>query len=413
MTRTLQRRFVVTAMTAISVLLLCLLGAINIMNIVIVNMEIERTLNIIADNDGGAGTQVPRPNIPDGNLPKDGRKNEYDTFMAANFFVVRFDEGGDIVYTDVSRTSAVSEERAKELATEVYSSSSESGREGSFRYLMRSTRGWSGSLVVFLDTSSERFSYIRVMLLSGAAGVLCWVLMLAFVVLLSRRAIRPIAENIERQKQFVTNAGHEIKTPLAIIQSNVEALELYNGENKWSRNIREQTVRLGGLMANLLSLARMDEGAPSGKVSEFAFGELVRETLRAFEQPMEAKSVVLHTEIQEIKLRADRAQIEQMLLILLDNAVKYTPGGGTVGVSLRQAGRTLELRIWNTCENIPDVPPDKLFDRFYRADTSRTQKSGGYGIGLAIARSIAEMCGGRLTAGYIHPDMICFTFEKK
>ena len=126
-----------------------------------------------------------------------------------------------------------------------------------------------GKVVVFLDTSGDIYSYIRVLFLSAAIGIACWLFMLLFVILLSKQAIRPIAENIEKQKQFVTNAGHEIKTPIAIIQSNTEAMELYNGENKWSKNIKEQTVRLNELMKNLLTLARMDESSTNLMQSDF------------------------------------------------------------------------------------------------------------------------------------------------
>lgn len=161
--------------------------------------------------------------------------------------------------------------------------------------------------------------------------------MLLFVVLLSKRAIKPIAENIEKQKQFITNAGHEIKTPIAIIQSNTEAMELYNGENKWSKNIKAQTVRLGGLMNDLLFLARMDENAGKVNVVEFRADSLLEKTLGGFIQSIENKSAELQTEIKpDVTLNADPTQIEQLFSILLDNAVKYVDNGGKLRISQRE-----------------------------------------------------------------------------
>lgn len=411
MIRTLQKKFVVTAMTAITVLILLLLGAINAANIVIVGDEIERTLRLVSENEGGTGDLMPRhesgPPGPFMNAPK----NDYDTFMSSNFFVVRFDGDGEIVYVDVSRTSAVTGEEAVKLAAAVYDSGRESGKSGKFRYLMRDDRVGMGKSIAFLDTSQERFSYIRVLLLSGAIGLVCWGLMLVFVILLSRKAIRPIAKNIEKQKQFVTNAGHEIKTPLAIIQSNTEAMELYTGENKWSRNIKEQTARLDGLMKNLLTLAKMDEGGIEAHAADFSLSGLLAETIQGFLQPMEAKNISLHTDIQkDMKLCADAGQIGQLIAILFDNAVKYTNENGEISVCLQKNEKHICLKVQNTCESLPEVPPEMLFDRFYRADAARTQKKdGGYGIGLSVAQSIASANKGTLRAEYLMPDGICFT----
>ena len=283
-------------------------------------------------------------------------------------------------------------------------------KDGRFRYLLGQSRTGQGSAMVFLDTSGENLSYVRVLLLSGAAGLVCWSVMLVLVIFLSRRAIRPFEENMERQKQFVTNAGHEIKTPLAIIQSNTEALELYSGESKWSRNIREQTARLSGLMGDLLTLARMDEGAGRAEPADVAFSGLAEAALRSFAQPMEDRGITLRADIQPgLRLRADPAQMEQLLSILLDNAVKYTDQGGTVWVSLRRQEKKVRLSVQNTCEVLPEAPPEKLFDRFYRADAARTQRTGGCGIGLAVARSIAQANRGTLRAEYLPPDRVCFT----
>lgn len=410
MIRTLQKRFVITAMVAITVLVLFLLGAINIANIVIVRNEIERTMRVVSENDGNIGKMQP----PDDSAPPrpsiKAPKNDYDTFMSSNFFVVRFDKDGNVVYVDVSRTSSVTEDEAKDIAGEIYLGGKESGKTGKFRFLMQDTRVGNRTSVVFLDTSEEIFSYLRVLLLSGTVGIVCWGLMLIFVILLSGRAIRPIAENIEKQKQFVTNAGHEIKTPLAIIRSNTEAMELYNGENKWSRNILEQTVRLGGLMNNLLMLARMDEGNVNVDKAEFSFSDILMGKMEEFGTLMEEKNISLKTDIQsDICINASKNQIEQLISILLDNSVKYTNTGGDIWIDLQKKDKQIRLQIRNTCEELPDVPADKLFDRFYRADSSRQQKTGGYGIGLSVARSIVSANKGKINAEYIKPDIISFT----
>jgi len=266
------------------------------------------------------------------------------------------------------------------------------------------------TVIVFLDNSEEILSYARVLFLSGGIGIICWILMLFMVMFLSQKAIRPIAENIERQKQFVTNAGHEIKTPLAIILANTEAMELYNGENKWSKNIREQTVRLNGLMKNLLLLAKIDEGAADIIKSEISLSELVSENVRAFAEPLNLRSITLQIEIQpKVIIKANKEQMSQLISILLDNASKYTNDNGTVIVSLQQSDKRIKLLIKNSCEKLPDTPPDKLFERFYRDDKARTQKTGGYGIGLSVARSIAETNKGSITAVYENPNFVSFT----
>lgn len=406
MTRTLQKKFVVTAMAAISILLLLLLGAINIANFLVVGGQIDRNLQMIAAREMGGEMQPPFEDVPPRHF-FDPPKNAYDTVLSSNYFVVRYDRNGAVVYIDVSRTSTVSEDDAKGQAALVYAAGQESGRDGRFRYLLQTTP--SGTTIVFLDTSGERIAYVRILLLSAGVGGVCWGMMLALVMVLSRRAIRPMEENIQRQKQFVTNAGHEIKTPLAIIQSNTEALELYQGESKWSRNIKEQTQRLDGLMKHLLTLARMDEGAGAVDAADLPVSQIVEERAGEFLQPMEDRRITLEQDIQsELILFADRTQVEQMFSILLDNSVKYTNEGGTVWIKLCQESRQLRLTVENTCDALPGVPPEKLFDRFYRGDEARTQKSGGYGIGLAVARALAQANGGSLRAQYLPDGRIRF-----
>ncbi len=410
MIRVLQKKFVFTAMVAVSILILILLGTINVVNMVMVKTETNKTLAMISEADGNFDhIQPPQSSAP----PSDFRikpKDERDKFLSSNFFIVRLNRNGQVVFTDVSRTPSVDEASAEELALRVLDEGISSGKAGKYRYQIRNSRMGNETVIVFLDTSEEILSYVRVLLLSGGIGIVCWILMLFMVMFLSKKAIRPIAENIERQKQFVTNAGHEIKTPLAIILANTEAMELYNGENKWSKNIREQTVRLNGLMKNLLLLAKMDEDAADIIKSEISLSELVSENVRAFAEPLNLRSITLQIEIQpKVIIKANKEQMSQLISILLDNASKYTNDSGTVIVSLQQSDKRIKLLIKNSCEKLPDTPPDKLFDRFYRDDKARTQKTGGYGIGLSVARSIAEANKGSITAVYENPNFVSFT----
>lgn len=409
MIRTLQKKFVITAMTAISVLLLLLLGAINGANIIIVGREIDRTLAMISKNEGDPRNIPEKENPMLTDRPLTGPKNERDTFLSSTFFLVGFDTDGRIVHVDVDRIASVSEDEARELAEEIYQGQSWTGRTGRFRYEMRESPAGDGRTIVFLDISTEIVSYVRVLLLSAGIGLCCWGLMLLFVMGLSKRAIRPIAENMERQKQFVTNAGHEIKTPLAIILANTDALELYNGESKWSRNIREQIGRLDGLMKQLLLLARMEEGGGGLSAADFSLSELLAGSVQTFLEPLELRHISLQSDIQpDVMFHADKEQIAQLISILLDNSVKYTEDGGEVLVRLQKKDRSLTLRVENTCESLPDTSPDRLFDRFSRGDAARTQKSGGYGIGLSAAQSIVRANRGSISAEYEMPRRVIF-----
>ena len=327
--------------------------------------------------------------------------------MSALFFTVTANSEGEIFRTDLSRIASVSEEEACRLFTQVFGKQRE-GRIQSFRYRTVSLADDRGTVTIFLDESTQHYSVLRVAILSIFAGLVCWGLMLLLVIFLSKKAIRPIAENMEKQKQFVTDAGHEIKTPLAIILANTDAMELRGGETKYSRNIRAQVMRLNTLMQNLLTLARADESRVAPDTEEFSLTRLCTETMAMFAEAAELKKLHVTSRLQDgVQIRANRQQIAQLLSILMDNAVKYTPGGGSIDLRLEQSDRA-RLQIRNTVENT-DVPAERLFDRFYRADSARNQKTGGCGIGLSAARAIAELHKGSLSAAYEGGDSIVFT----
>jgi signal transduction histidine kinase len=208
----------------------------------------------------------------------------------------------------------------------------------------------------------------------------------------------------------VTNAGHELKTPLAIIMANTEALELYTGESKWTRNIKDQTKRLSGLMQNLLTLSKMDEPDLKLPKDEFDLGKLLIESAAPFEEPARKKKIRFSVDAAPVTVRANRDSMGQLLGILFDNAVKYTPEGGVISAGIRTENKYVILEQRNSIDPADAVEdPGRLFERFYRSDSSRTRKKGGYGIGLSAARAIAQANGAEIGAMYTDQETIVFS----
>ena len=400
MTKTLQKRFVVTAMAAVSILLLFLLSTVNIANIIIVNQRADRVMSILT---AGRGSYEPSSQRPTKNPERQFpffRRPTPDDMMGSRYFYVRFDSAGTIRRINLKHIYAVTEEQARQIAGELYGGEP-SGQYEHFQYQTISLPEDKGQLMIFLDTSAQQESIVTVLLISLGVGFLCWLAMLLLVVLLSRRAIAPIAENIEKQKQFVTNAGHEIKTPLAIILANTDAMELHNGQSKWTKNIRAQAERLNELMKHLLTLSRTDEEGVVLPMSDFSLNLLVEEALDLHSELAHSRQLNILTQLQpSLILKGNRDSIMQLVSALLDNACKYTPDGGKISVYLHREGSKSCLTVKNTCLQPPEQDLEKLFDRFYRGDAARTQSSGGYGIGLSAARAIAQAHGGTVSASY-------------
>lgn len=406
MRRTLQKKFVVTAMIAVTVLLSVLLGAINGVNAWTSREEIARQLEHLTETRPGApfpGGAERRDRFDRRERVTLGPASAAETLPTARYYLVWADGEGSVEKIDCSHIEYGSELEAEELFAAAAGQSE--GSTGAFRF--RTVALSDGStLTAFLYTAQTRNGVLRVALLSLLAGAAAWGLMLLLVVFLSKKAIEPVAAGIEKQKRFVTDAGHELKTPLAIILANTEAMELRQGESKYSRNIREQVQRLSGLTQNLLTLARADEAAAL-QLEELDLSALAEEALRPFAEPAELRSLTLKAELSPgVRVKADRRQLAQLLSILLDNAVKYTPEGGEISLRLRREGRAV-LELANTVDD-SSIPPERFFDRFFRADSARTQKSGGCGIGLSAARAIAEAHRGSLTAAY-REGLLVFT----
>ena len=281
------------------------------------------------------------------------------------------------------------------------------GRWGDWEYKVIPVDG--GVAVSALNAASLRQENTETALLSILAFAVACGLFAALARMLSGTIVRPVEENMQMQKRFVADASHELKTPLTVIEANASVLEQTVGQNKWLDYIKEQAGRMSGLVNELLQLSNLEEagsGAPQQK-EQFDAAEAVLTAALPFESVAFERGVTLETDAPDtLAAYGNRKELEQLAAILIDNAVKHSIAGGTVRVSLTESamrhGRreipAMELCVVNSGDTIPPEALPHIFDRFYRVDESRTHKDNSYGLGLAIARGLAEKNGGSITA---------------
>ena len=277
------------------------------------------------------------------------------------------------------------------------------------RYL--EAREGENTRVIFLDYGAHLFTFHSTLVTSlwvAASGLLAVLLLL---LLLSRRIIKPVIEGHEKQKRFITDAGHEIKTPIAIIQADTEVLALETGEeNEWIVDIQTQIKRLSTLTNDLIYLSRMEEEQGRQQFLPLPFSELVAEAAQAFQAVAKRQNKTLSVDVQPmLTLVGEEKSLVQLVSILLDNALKYSPEGGQIALRLSRQGKHLRLSVENTAEVLSKELLENMFDRFYRGDASRNSGQGGYGIGLSIAKAVVQAHRGKLSAAAKGTDRLVIT----
>ena len=235
-------------------------------------------------------------------------------------------------------------------------------------------------------------------------------MVLILMILLSKHIVKPFSENYEKQKRFITDAGHEIKTPITIINADTEVLEMDTGPNEWINDIRVQTERLSHLTKDLIYLAKMEEGDTRTQMIDFPLSEVISETAASFQAIARTDSKQFAINIEpRISFYGDEENIRRLASILLDNALKYSDEKGCIQFNLEKKGKHIQLTAANTTRDKLDKEQlSHLFDRFYRMDASRNSETGGYGIGLSIAQAIVQMHKGKISVTAIDDHKIQF-----
>ena len=409
MIKRLRRKLIAACMISLAIVLTVILGGVNLMSYQKVVHDADTVLALLGNNDGEFPKIHNGPeNLPDGEVPMDRGTGSRDllgrnglspeTPYESRFFSVLLDENDQVIQTNTGQIAAVDEESAELYAQSVIESGHSTGFMNDYRYLVLAEEA--NTRVIFLDCGRSLSSFRTTLLSSLGLSLFGLLAVLVLLLILSHHIVRPVAESYEKQKQFITDAGHELKTPMTIISADVELAEMECGDNQWLADIRRQTERLTGLTNDLIYLSRMEEEQPPLQIIEFPLSDVAEEMTMSFLAPAKSQEKELTIHIQPmLSCNGDEKAIRQLISILLDNALKYSPAGGQLELCLQKQGRNILLRVSNTTSR--PVDEDKLahlFDRFYRSDQSRNSQTGGYGLGLSIARSIVLAHKGKIRA---------------
>ena len=410
MFKQLQKSFVKSAMLSFTAVLLVVLVAVNVVNYRQTVNQVDRLGTMLVNNDGTfpdapEGGMAPKEH-PEHGMPK-GMEFRKDDQMATRYAVVRVANG---TVQSVDRTHLVSldEEALKELGLRIAQGTSTKGWEGSLRYQVAKTDA--GTMVVLVDANKETQQVSRLMMVTGAVFVLCLAVVYVLVRLVSKRAIRPFVENVERQQQFIANASHEIKTPLAVLSANTDLLEMMGTEAKFVDSNKRQIKRLNSLVEQMLILSRYDEGEAATTKEEVDLVAVTKAIVEEILPVLNEKGLrVEFTGEAQTIITTNKSAMTELVRILLDNAMKYTVGEPVITVEAKRN----QLAIGNETEPMTKEQVSQIFDRFYRVDSSRNRTTGGSGLGLSIAQKIAETNDVQLTAELPSETQIRFVIATK
>ncbi len=434
MVKKLQYRFIGITTLSITVVMIVLLVVLNFYNYGATYSEAYRTLRFIADNGGDIGSideqvRIRRSTADEKEEPSPGETHhsgssstEKGGFIGSTtlldltgenpymirYYSVIFDKDKNVLEVNTEHIASVSETEAEEQARELLTHTIRHGHfsDGTHVYTFVNRRTETkGRIVCVMDSTRDVADATSIIRRSFLLGVMCLIIFAVIIVFLSRKAIAPVMRNMENQKAFITNAGHELKTPLAVIKADTEVLEMSTGANEWTRSISNQVDRLTVLIGNLITLAKMGE-LDKEDLSDIDFSECVRTSADNYKVIISNQDKELKTEITDkVMVRGTQDGLTEIVNILLDNAQKYCDEKGKIDVGLTHTRRNsgAKLIVTNDYKDGKDVDCTRFFDRFYRGDTSHntgSAQTSGYGIGLSMAEGFVEEFGGKIAADY-------------
>ena len=393
MLKKMRWRFIGAAMAAFTAVVLTLLCFVNLWNYHSVTSQQDEALTRLMEVENQQMPFSPGRGAP----PFDDWSHfSPEVQYSLRFFSVHYDTTGAVLQVNQDYIASISESDAETYADTVLKNGKAQGYESGYRYLVDTTED--ETVVLFLNSERELQTMKSLLLITLAIAAACLVVVFGLVVLFSRRAITPYLKNMEAQKQFITNASHELKTPLTAISTSADVLAMEHDGDEWVHNIQVQSGRLSKLITSLVALSRLDEENPFPVRTEFSLSDALWEISEPFGSLAQAKGKAYTQDIADgLTVTGDRTAIQQMFSILLDNALKYSPDGGSISLTTQRSGKRAEVTVSNTVDTAQSIDTTRLFDRFYRADESHSGAVSGTGIGLSIVKATVEAHGGTIS----------------
>ncbi len=407
----LKRKFIILATVSTFVLMAMLVGIMNVINYSVVVKESDATIDVLIRANAMFFNSDDRPADKPDDKPDDDDDDDKpfpggmspEIPYESRFFIVALSQSGEIVKADFSKILSVDASSASEYTEKALNRKDEKGFIDRFRFSKKTKNGQ--TYVLFLDCGRKLDAFTAFLKTSAGVGVGGCVIVFVAFLFLSGRIVKPIAESYEKQKRFISDAGHEMKTPLTIINANLDLLETdetneTDEQNEELEDIRAQTKRMTELTNNLVYLSKMEEAEHKAAKAEMPFSDVASETANSFRTLAASKGLSFSADITPgITLYGAPDEIRRLTSILLENAMKYASEGGKVTISLSANKKSAVLSVFNTTDvEIRKADLPFVFDRFYRADASRNSATGGHGIGLSIAKAIVNSHGGSIKA---------------
>ena len=435
MIRRLRRRMILLVLCGLLLASAGLVFAINYMNWTSLTSQAAGVLEMLSENNGqrpsplerweGGGREklpdreeggreeiAPPQMFPGRQGDWDGKRGRSDTLMNAanlsNSYTIYLDREDNVTGWFSDRPDLYSDEDIQALAAAALSRGGSNGRVDTQFY--RLIEQDEGKLLIVVDERLEMQSARNVLRVTLLVALAEDALLSVGAVLLIRRMVKPVDEAMEKQKQFVWDASHELKTPLAVISANAEVLAGEVGESKPLQYIQSEVERTDHLLQNLLTLARMEKGTAAPRHEKFDLSRALLSVALPFESSVFEAGKTMEINIpDDISFTGDEEMIKQLAVILLSNAEKYSNPGGRIVLSLEARGEKRVLKVHNTGPAIPAQAQERIFDRFYRVDSSHNREIAGNGLGLAIARQIVDAHKGKITVQSAEGEGTVFT----
>ena len=337
--------------------------------------------------------------IPGGNHGfKPGFDPETPKFQLSTFYTVAISLDGKVLEIKNDPATVYSDDALEQMAKNIIEEGKSTGTLDNLTFLKTDKNGY--ILVTFMDNTvvnESAMTLFRYTLIFGGVAMVVFFFLSRF---LAKKIVAPLEESYQKQRQFISDAGHELKTPVSVVSANAELLSRQIGDNLWLQNIQYENERMGMLVGQLLDLARTENVTP--QMERIDFSRLVSGETLPFESVAFEKGLALNTAITNgIAVEGNSAQLKQLTSILLDNAIRHSKPAGEVRLTLTGDHGIAELSVINTGDEIPTEHRDKIFERFYRVDPARSGEDKHYGLGLAIAKAI-------VAAHHGHIEVLCY-----